>query len=373
MLTRRAVRRALCALPLTLVATATALPARAAVVDDTPAVSWQVNGPVYATAVVGDTVYVGGRFTEIVSSTGDTKPRGRLAAFSISTGKPLDWNPKADGVVWALEATSSAVWAGGEFTSVDGRKADHIVRLAAKNGEVDKRFDAGVNNTVRALKIGNGMLYVGGTFTKVGKLCQKYLTKMNPVSGAVPKGFDPRLEDMVRDIAVPPAGHGNDVYVAGNFYQVNGKDQRKIALINGANGDLKPIAFEKPATTRALDISPDGSVLFGGIGGDINSAVAWSTETGKRLWRHRVVGDVHEVTYYQGTVWTGFAEGALDNAKARVQVLDATTGEADPAFAPAVNSLWGVRTIAVSGAGVVVAGNFWKVNGAPQKYLAIFR
>ncbi len=76
MLTRRAVRRALCALPLTLVATATALPARAAVVDDTPAVSWQVNGPVYATAVVGDTVYVGGRFTEIVSSTGDTKPRG---------------------------------------------------------------------------------------------------------------------------------------------------------------------------------------------------------------------------------------------------------------------------------------------------------
>jgi hypothetical protein len=192
-------------------------------------------------------------------------------------------------------------------------------------------------------------------------------------SGAVPGGFKPEVEDMVRGIVAPPSGNGNDLYIAANFYEYNGVAQRKIALINGANGKLKPLAFEKPATTRALDISPDGTLLFGAIGGDINSAVAWSTETGQRVWRNKVVGDVHTVAYHSGTLWMGFAEGALGDPTARVRALDANTGVLDPAFAPRINSVWGVRTIAATDQGVVIGGNFSKVNGAKQKYVAFFR
>lgn len=375
MLASRSIRRALSALPLALVATALTGTAHAAVsVDDTPTESWQVNGPVYASTVIGDTVYVGGRFTKIVSSTGETKDRAHLAAFSISTGKPLPWSPQADGVVWALETNgSTTVWAGGEFTKVDGREHERLVRVNAKTGEVDRRFDVGVNGTVRAVELSRGMLFVGGGFTKVGKDCQKYLTKVNATSGAVPHGFSPKVEDMVRAIVAPESASGFDVYIAGNFFSYNGVAQRKVALINGANGKLAPLTFEKPATTRGLDISPDGSVLYGAIGGDVNSAVAWSTTTGARVWRYKVVGDVHTVAYHDGTVWAGFAEGTTLDPKARLQALDAATGVVDPTFAPTFNSLWGVRTIAATDRGVVAAGNFWKIDGKSQQYLAFFR
>ncbi len=367
-----ALRAALCAVPLLLVGSA--LPAEAVVqVDDTPAASWQVNGPIYASAVIGDTVYLGGRFTEIVSTTGESKKRARLAAFSISTGKPLDWSPEANGVVWALEADGDTVWAGGEFTSVDGRDARRLVKLTASSGAVQKKFEVELDNTVRALEHQHGMLYVGGVFTKVNGKSQAYLTKVAATSGAVPGGFKPEVERMVRAIVAPPQGNGNDLYIAGNFYTIGGADQRKIARINGANGKLEPLGFEKPATTRALDISADGTLLYGGIGGDINSAVAWSTATGQRVFRYRVIGDVHEVTYHDGTLWVGFAEGALDDSQARVRALDATTGVPDPGFGPAINSVWGVRTIAATDGGVVIGGNFWKVDQKAQRYLAFFR
>ncbi|MFN8195919.1 MAG: hypothetical protein U0R80_16780 [Nocardioidaceae bacterium] len=366
-------RSALCAVPLLLALSAVSAPAHAGVIDDTPETSWQVNGPVYASTVIGDTVYVGGRFTEVVDPKGQTQMRPHLAAFSASTGALLPWSPNADGVVWALEAQGDTVWAGGEFTSVGGRDEERLVKLSASTGAVDKKFDVHLNNTVRALEVDHGMLYVGGTFTCVNGKRQAYLTKVAATSGAVPGGFKPVLEDMVRAIVAPPAGSGNDLYVAGNFVAYDGVAQPKVALVNAANGNLKPFRVEKPATTRALDISPDGTVLFGAIGGDINSAVAWSTATGQRLWRHKVVGDVHEVTYAGGKVWTGFAEGALDSSTSRLQVLDAATGVADPTFAPVVNSVWGVRTIAVTATGVVVGGNFSTMEGHRQRYLAFFR
>ena len=202
-------RRALCAVPLLLAASV--LPAQAGgVVDDTPPPSWQVEGPIYGSTVVRDTVYVGRRFTQIVSSTGETQPRSRLAAFSISTGEPLAWSPEANGVVWSLESDEKTVWAGGEFTEVGGRSAQRLVKLSAGTGAVDKKFDVSLNDTVRALEVQHGMLYVGGLFTTVNGRSQAYLTKVAANSGAVPRGFNPQLEDMVRDIVAPPAGNGND-------------------------------------------------------------------------------------------------------------------------------------------------------------------
>lgn len=54
--------------------------------SDTPAAGWGVNGNVYATLVVGDTVYVGGSFSAAVSPTGQQVARANIAAFSMSSG-----------------------------------------------------------------------------------------------------------------------------------------------------------------------------------------------------------------------------------------------------------------------------------------------
>src|SRR6476620_2737684 len=68
--------------------------AQAAAVSDHAAGTWMVNGPVRAIAKVGDTVWMGGQFTELRE-----KPVGvgggqvinvqNLAAISATTGKPV--------------------------------------------------------------------------------------------------------------------------------------------------------------------------------------------------------------------------------------------------------------------------------------------
>ncbi len=372
----RSLRRALAAgTACALLAASAVTTAYAAVhTDPRPERTWMVDGPVYASAVVGDTVYLGGRFAHAVSASGQRLPRAGLAAFTISTGELTAWSPSADGTVWALETDGTTVWAGGEFTRIDDVPRERLARIDAATGALDPRFDVGVDDTVRALELDHGMLYVGGLFTRVGTRAQAHLAKVNATSGAVPRGFAPRVDVNVRAIVAPPSGVGNDVYVAGNFRGVNGAIRGRAALVSGATGAVKPLAFSNPvsATVRALDISPDGSLLYAAVGGSYNSAVAWSTATGRQVFRHEVVGDVHDVRYHDGTLWMGFAQGALDDPDARVRALDAVTGVPEAGFAPSTDSEWGVRTIAVSDGGVVIGGNFTRVAGEVHRYVAFF-
>ncbi len=53
----------------------------------TPLAGWQTNGTVKAVLVVGDTVYVGGQFTQVRGQSGSRPPnRTNLAAFDRATG-----------------------------------------------------------------------------------------------------------------------------------------------------------------------------------------------------------------------------------------------------------------------------------------------
>src|SRR5690606_40348248 len=48
------------------------------VVGDTPDASWRVNGRVYATQIIGNTVVVGGAFTTATSSSGERSEERRV-------------------------------------------------------------------------------------------------------------------------------------------------------------------------------------------------------------------------------------------------------------------------------------------------------
>lgn len=81
------------------------------------------DGNVQAVTLVGTTVYAGGHFLRMNGA-----DRRKLAAFDYTTGAMTPWAPSLDSPlgVWALCPSTNGVWAGGDFTTVNGRSQPHI-------------------------------------------------------------------------------------------------------------------------------------------------------------------------------------------------------------------------------------------------------
>src|SRR5215213_6461553 len=79
-----------------------------------PDTTWRTNGPVRAMTRIGDTIYLGGKFTALVSPSGQKITVSNLAAIDSQTGTPVEtWKPTTDGVVWTLDNDGTRVIAGG--------------------------------------------------------------------------------------------------------------------------------------------------------------------------------------------------------------------------------------------------------------------
>ncbi len=142
-----------------------------------------VNSDIYALAVVGTDLYVGGFFTSAnVGGNGSTPEvaANRVAKFDTSANvwSPLS-NGNGNGVnsdVRALAAMSGDLYIGGTFTSANiGGTGGTPVVTANRIAKFDTRKNTwsalsngdgnGVSNDVRALTIMGTDLYVGGLFT----------------------------------------------------------------------------------------------------------------------------------------------------------------------------------------------------------------
>ena len=97
-----------------------------------------VDGPVHALALAGDTVYLGGMFGSVNGSLAALKrDRRNLAAVDATTGIARDWDPDADNDVSALTVAGDTVFAGGEFAHGqphDAAAAARRLRRAERRG-----------------------------------------------------------------------------------------------------------------------------------------------------------------------------------------------------------------------------------------------
>ena len=133
----------LTALPLALGAlvapTVVAPPAAAAgqttLASPQPLPTAQIDGIVLDQAVVGNTVYVVGEFKNARPSGADAgeneSPRYNAMAFDITTGALLDWAPKVNGKINAVEASAdgSTIYLGGNFTSVNDETVYRVAEI----------------------------------------------------------------------------------------------------------------------------------------------------------------------------------------------------------------------------------------------------
>lgn len=349
-------------------------PAHAQVfVDDTPGPAWRVDGTVYATKIVGDTVFVGGQFSNAVSPTGVTLPRKNLAAFSVETGSPLTtWRADAASIVRVLESDGESLYVGGSFQTIGGVARSRLAKLSVVTGGVDPSFAPTFDNTVRALAVDGLHLFVGGAFATANGSARSRVAKLDAVTGTLDPLWAPSVNNTVYGLAADTLQRR--LYVAGNFTSVAGVSRTGVARLDADTAAVASTVFASAARpTLGLDLSPDGSQLFGAGGGSTNAAVAWNPVSGTRTWRQTANGDIQSVQYFAGDVFFGFHDGYQGDTALKLLAADAQTGVIDPDFRPQFDQFWGVWSMDVSDEALVVGGDFTTVSGVPARGLAVFK
>lgn len=340
-------------------------------VDDTPVTGWGVNGTVFATVIVGDTVVVGGKFTQAISPTNVRVDRLNLAAFSLSTGDLLtSWRADADDVVKALGTNGTDVWAGGSFLNVGGVSRYRLAKLDAASGAVDPGFAPVINSGVKAIELEGADLYIGGGFGTVNGHKHGHVAKLAANTGAPDEQFQANANLAVYGLAKSPVA--STLYVSGLFDTLDGTAQLGVGGVDSNTGATSgPVFDHTDVPIYGLDMSPDGSTLFGAQ--KSNQGSAWRVSTGTRIWHVGTDGNVQCVKFFSGTVYFGFHDGYQHDTTIKLLAVDPTSGAVDLSFHPTINSFMGVHSIDASPGGLVIGGAFTVVSGVSSaRHLAIF-
>jgi Domain of unknown function (DUF5122) beta-propeller len=251
-----------------------------------------------ALAQIGDTLYAGGAF-HLVKNADQTVSytRNNLMGFSATSGAMSAFAPDFNGKVFALAVSGNSLYVGGYFTTVNGVSRRGLAKIDATTGTVDTAFNANLNGDVQEIRMANGRLFVGGNFTK-------RLVALDPATGADTGYVNISIAGSVASnagktdiyrFAVNPAA--NRLVAIGNFTTVGGQARSRAFMLDlgttAASLDswyYQPLtkmcaANSLPAYLRDVDFSPDGSYFVidatgyiptttAGIGTDLCDAAA---------------------------------------------------------------------------------------------------
>ena len=281
------------------------------------------SSTVYALAVNGTTLYVGGSFSTIGATT-----RSNLAAItSTGTGTPTDWNPNADDTVLALAMSENeqTVYAGGYFDMVGNVTHNRLASIATAGTGAVATWDPNLNGDVLALAVKGTTLYAGGTFTTVGgTTTRNRLAAFATDTGAV-TAWDPSASASVSALALS----GTSVYAGGHFITIGGAARNRLAAM-AADGTLTAWNPNANATVYALALSGQTVYVggaFGTIGGIVRSRLAAiGTDGILAAWNPNANDTVNALAVAGTTVYVGgwFSTiGSTPTARSRLAAIAA--------------------------------------------------
>jgi len=350
-------------------------------VDDT----YQTNGRVDAILTVGDIVYIGGNFTSVrppgAAAGTQEVPRARLAAFQISSGALLPWNPGANRAVYALAASADGqtVYVGGNFSKIGAVNRKHMAAVDAFSGGVTP-FRADTDYDVQAIATSDCLgctpesrVYLGGNFTTVNGVPRSRVAAVDPTTGSLIDTWAPSVDNEVRAITL--SLDGTSVYLGGEFTSINqNTGQKRLAKLSALDATFQPWRT-RPGYPVYQIIVTTSAVYLGGNGSGGHAGL-YSTD-GDRGWVTQTDGGVQALALLDGVLYVG---GHFDNvcvgdtagatvgfhcptnaaSRHKLLAVDPSNGSLDP-WNPGANSNLGVWSLGASSGRLHVGGDFTRI------------
>jgi hypothetical protein len=323
---------------------------------------------VYAVAVNGSDVYVGGRFNTA----------GGVSASGIAKWNGASWSPLGTGIsnfVYSIAISAGDIVAAGAFTTAGGIGANNIARW---NGSDWSAFGGGVtaqtpgqSSSIAAIAVSGSNVYVGGDFAVAGSVNTKSLAEWD---GGSWSKIGVEVSNGLNSFAHAVAVSGNDVYAGGNFTTAGDLSVNHIAKWNGSNWAALGSGVTGVASS-VFALAASGSDLYVGglfpMAGSVNAngIAKWDGNNWSALGSG-MNGAVYAIAVNGSDVYIGgffsTAGGLPANGLAKWDGSNwSPVGGAD-SFGPGAR----VFSITINGSDVYVAGIFDQVGGVSVNNIA---
>ena len=278
----------------------------------------QINGVVWSQAIVGNTVFAGGSFTDArpagAAAGTNTTPRSNLLAYALDTGNLITtFAPTVNGQILAVTASpdGSRIYIGGDFTAVNGVTRNRIAAFSTATGLLIPNFAPNVGGRVKAIFATNDRVYFGGQFSSVTGSGRVRLAAVRATDGG-PLSWNPGADYTVNAVVMTP--DSSRVIVGGAFQNVAGAPAYGLAALDANSGALLPWAAgdsirDAGANSAILGLTTDGTSIFGngyvfGTGGNFEGTFSADPNSGTIKWLEDCHGDTYANYPAGGVVYT---------------------------------------------------------------------
>ncbi|KMS69635.1 hypothetical protein ACM01_34300 [Streptomyces viridochromogenes] len=356
--------------------------------------TWQTDGIVWSIEYAGGVVYVGGTFDKVRPP--GAKPgqrevaRKNFAAFDARTGRLLPCAQPFSGAfntVRALKASQDGkvLYIGGSFRKAGKARASGAAALNTANCTLRKGFRPAMSSFVRAIEVTDGAIYLGGDFTTVNGKKRQRIAAVTPEGSLLP--FKAQIDAPVRAILAAP--EFGKLIVGGDFLEVNDEFEFKLVALRPATGTtVTSYPDWLPPRSRVKALVRDAANFYvaaeGRGTGIFDGRIAGRLGNGEMVWKDTCLGATQALAVHNGVLYSGshahncmdtpggFAEGNFRQHFLAQSIRDRHILHWFPDTDGGTGEGNGPRALKMAGGTLWAGGEFTTVNDRPQQSLTRF-